>query len=428
MSVQPQQIAKDDLVLVEEVPKHVEIECPVCLNVLADPHLVTCCGHNFCGPCIERVKAGNGSCPLCKEMNYQAVADKKCSRIINGLQVYCTNQKSGCQWAGELKNLSAHLSQGNREGDCQCEGVKCRHEGCVETCLRSYIAQHESNECMYRPYKCEHCMLEGTKISISKHYGTCPLYPVCCPNECMSIKMPQCNLKDHLKKCTLEPVDCALSWAGCKERPLRKDIELHTTDSKHMMLLAVACGELKKENEKLKEENETIKGQMKDVDDVKTENQKLLKVNKMLQETCDQLKDHIHRVMDAESYPIMPVTITSDEDVVHFYTGVCGRHMSAKVILMKRSTGRSWSTTFKVFLVFHEGKYDNFRYKIPKISLHYKGKPFPLLEDTDAFYPRLPDDTLEDLTKHSLHLPLGVMHKLVNLDGMFTRCSFKITD
>lgn len=165
---------------------------------------------------------------------------------------------------------------------------------------------------------------------------------------------------------------------------------------------------------------------MKDVDDVKTENQKLLKVNKTLQETCDQLKDHIHCVMDAESYPIMPVTITSDEDVVHFYTGVCGRHMSAKIILMKRSTGRSLSTTFKVFLVFHEGKYDNFRYKIPKISLHYKSEAFPLLEDTDAFYPRLSDDTLDDLTKHSLHLPLGVMHKLVNLDGMFTRCSFKI--
>ena len=51
---------------------------------------------------------------------------------------------------------------------------------------------------------------------------------------------------------------CVFSWAGCKERPLRKDIELHTTDTKHMMLLAVACGELKKKNEKVKQEMASV--------------------------------------------------------------------------------------------------------------------------------------------------------------------------
>ena len=64
--------------------------------------------------------------------------------------------------------------------------------------------------------------------------------------------MPRGSVTDHVdNECPLQPVDCVFSWAGCKERPLRKDIELHTTDTKHMMILAVACGELKKEITKL---------------------------------------------------------------------------------------------------------------------------------------------------------------------------------
>ena len=49
------QFSKDELSFVEEIPKQIEIECPICLKVLANPHLVSCCGHHFCEDCIERV-------------------------------------------------------------------------------------------------------------------------------------------------------------------------------------------------------------------------------------------------------------------------------------------------------------------------------------------------------------------------------------
>ena len=52
----------------------------------------------------------------------------------------------------------------------------------------------------------------------------------------------------------MQPVDCVFSWAGCNDKPLRKDVHVHTADTKHMTLLAIACGQLKKENEQLKEE------------------------------------------------------------------------------------------------------------------------------------------------------------------------------
>ena len=151
------QFSKDQLSFVEEIPKQIEIECPICLRVLANPHLVSCCGHHFCENCIERVKTSNGRCPMCKEMSFLTMVNKERLRIINGLQVYCTNKKKGCQWKGELKNLSRHLNKGKREGECQYEEVKCRYWKCQQKCQRQKLDHHERNE----------CMLEGNSYSYS---------------------------------------------------------------------------------------------------------------------------------------------------------------------------------------------------------------------------------------------------------------------
>ena len=47
---------------------------------------------------------------------------------------------------------------------------------------------HLQNECLFRPYVCEHCKQHrDTYHAIAKsegHYGTCPNYPVKCPLKC----------------------------------------------------------------------------------------------------------------------------------------------------------------------------------------------------------------------------------------------------
>ncbi|XP_011408179.1 PREDICTED: TNF receptor-associated factor 5-like, partial [Amphimedon queenslandica] len=159
----PEKFSKDELSFVEEVPKQIEIECPVCLNILTDPQQVSCCGHNFCKSCIERVKSSNGSCPMCNvgHSKYQSFADKNLSRIVNGLQVYCTNKVKGCQWKGDLKYLPTHLNKGKREGECQYEEVKCRYEECQTRGQRQHLNVHEEEWCDQRPYSCEHCYEEA---------------------------------------------------------------------------------------------------------------------------------------------------------------------------------------------------------------------------------------------------------------------------
>ena len=350
------QFSKKQLSFAEEIPKQIDIECPVCLNILTEPHLVSCCGHNFCGSCIERVKASDGACPMCKEKNYQSFVDKKCLRIINGLQVYCLNRKEGCQWKGELKHLSTHTNRGKREGNCLYEEVKCR---CGSKGQRQHASYHEQQRCPQRPFKCKHCNTEGTHRFITKeHVKNCSKFPTLCPNKCTNAFMPKDSVPAHLSKCPLQPVDCVFSWAGCKERPLRKDIELHTTDTKHMMILAVVCEELKKEN-------------------------KTLKI------TCDQLKSEntytrdLLGVVATDTHPTLPITVTRGREVVHFYTEVGGYHMSATFM----------PHSFTVYLAFHDGKFD----RIMKVA----GYPQIFFIDENFTYPfeiksctKIPDDAL----------------------------------
>ena len=319
--------SKDELSFVKKVPEEIEIECPVCLNILTDPHQVSCCGHNFCKSCIERVKASKGSCPMCKEKRYQSFADKNRSRIVNGLQVYCTNKAKGCQWKGNLKDLPTHLKKGKRYGECQYEKVKCQYDKCPKKDQRRVLNVHEKENCDQRPQECEHCSIVDSHSFITgKHLKTCLKYPTKCPNDCASSVMPRDSIPAHLTRCPLQLVDCAFSWAGCNDKPLRKDVHVHTADTKHVTLLAVACGELKKENEQIKEEMKRIK----------EDNGKM--TTRML---------GFLGVINNDEHPVLPVTIHNGYNAVHFYTEVGGHHMSATI-----------GSDCTIYLAFHEGKFD----------------------------------------------------------------------
>uniref|UniRef100_A0A1X7UK10 RING-type domain-containing protein n=1 Tax=Amphimedon queenslandica TaxID=400682 RepID=A0A1X7UK10_AMPQE len=357
--------SKDELSFVKEVPDQIEIECPVCLHILKDPHQVSCCGRNFCKSCIERIKASNGSCPtcMCKEERYQSFEDKNIGRIINGLQVYCTNMMEGCQWKGDLKNISTHLSKEIREGECQFEEVKCRYDDCQIRDQRLHLNIHEKEGCDQRPDICEHCYVRGTYFFITfLHMEFCSKYPTTCPNHCAHSAMPRERILHHLTQCPLEPVDCVFSWAGCDDKPLRKDVHVHTADTKHMMLLAVACGQLKKENEQMKEENEQIK---EENEKIRQENEKvreeMMKQNKELKEMNARTLSYI-AVMDCDRYPLLPITLyrTSDPVPVHFYTEIGGHHMSATILQPR------------LYLAFHHGKFDKVAaFSQPKILVKY---------------------------------------------------------
>ena len=36
--------------------------------------------------------------------------NRQINRLIQSLEVFCTNKKQGCDWLGELQNITSHLS------------------------------------------------------------------------------------------------------------------------------------------------------------------------------------------------------------------------------------------------------------------------------------------------------------------------------
>ena len=59
-----------DCEFVEAPPKVVPTECSICLLILKEPCLISCCGHKFCRACIEQVQKSKKPCPLCNTPDF----------------------------------------------------------------------------------------------------------------------------------------------------------------------------------------------------------------------------------------------------------------------------------------------------------------------------------------------------------------------
>ena len=123
--------------------------------------------------------------------------------------------------------------------------------------------------------------------------------------------------------------------------------------------------------------------------------------------------------------PVLPIDAREKSKAVHFYTSACGRHMSARIV---EADGLSEDELI-VFglLAFHEGKFDIFQPKLPKIFAKYRGEDIPLIEDTEATYKQLPHDILNSITSFvPARLPQGVIRIYLGTIPMYTMRCLKI--
>ncbi len=125
--------------------EYVQSECPVCLQIIREPHQVTCCGKKFCKPCIEHIKATKKPCPTCNE-EFSSFADKGLKRSLYTLKVRCSHQKDGCEWTGELRQLDEHLNT-DPQPEKQLDGCQFVEMDCIYNCgdqlQRRYIQNHQ---------------------------------------------------------------------------------------------------------------------------------------------------------------------------------------------------------------------------------------------------------------------------------------------
>ena len=196
----------------EDPPEWQQTDCPICKLILREPFQVSCCGKSFCKSCIQQIKAENKPCPSCYQADLKLYPNRGLQGTLNGFRVFCSNERNGCDWQGELGQLKDHLNlnpdRGRRSIGCAYEDLKCLF--CDELFLRGKIEGHQGSQCAKRPFTCSMC--EGYNSTyddvITNHTPVCKCRPVECPNSCGANNLQHQHLEEHVStQCPLSYVD-----------------------------------------------------------------------------------------------------------------------------------------------------------------------------------------------------------------------------
>ena len=121
--------------------------------------------------------------------------------------------------------------------------------------LRRNLQNHLLNKCPRRQIPCPQCRETGEyQERVSSHLQTCPKAQVRCPNSssCLNV-IARCNIATHRSTCQYENVPCKYAEVGCKEKPLRKDLNTHEEDDQlHLRITTETVLELNKKMKSLK--------------------------------------------------------------------------------------------------------------------------------------------------------------------------------
>lgn len=295
--------------LAQPAPAHLQTDCSVCLQILREPCIVSCCGQKFCRECIELVVDAGKDCPLCNGRGFTFMAEHSLSRTLLDLDVFCSAREEGCTWIGKLRSYEAHLHENYSQEDqltgCQFVKVMCIHPGCGVVIERRLAAVHQERECQKRPHVCEHCSNYSATYEdvTTNHYSLCGNYPVICPNSCTLSPIRRCMVEHHLKyECSLSVTPCPFHYAGCDVVLPKVDMTEHVKDmSAHFALLASTTHKLVAENTELRRRVDEMAKEAK-------EREKIAETRtSQLTAVCCSNHHYIqHAEMQAKGYASMP--------------------------------------------------------------------------------------------------------------------------
>ena len=224
-------------------PQELQYDCPVCLQILRQPHQTKCCGKGFCETCIQLVQESKKPCPTCNTEDFSTFPDKSLRQRLYSFRAYCCHKEEGCDWEGELRDLEKHLNlQPPPEKislGCPFSEVECTY--CDHFYQRRYVGDHQANDCPKRPFTCEHCKVYASTFedTTENHWPQCGFFPVACTQKC-GLTLPRGNVEVHLSSdCPLVVVDCEFKSLGCSVQLARKDMPSHVSDNlvDHLVLL-----------------------------------------------------------------------------------------------------------------------------------------------------------------------------------------------
>ena len=292
-----------------------DLVCKICHLPSQNPHLSSCCGHTFCKSCVnslKRMEAFNNACPVCRDSEFPVVQNKQMDRAVRSLHVYCTNEKEGCQWQGEINDIVGHLNS------CQYESVECKNSGCDSTVQRQHLRSHMEEDCPYRSVKCEYCDLVGNHWFIKNgHIDECLKFPLPCPNRCEIEAVHREDLNKHREACPLEIIKCKYYDMGCESKFLRKDLKDHNRETVEEHLRIVECELARTKKDLVKAQEDAATAEKKIVDF-----QKKLQDNTVEAKLVDLQNKFLERISDTEAKGQESIKKLEEQ----FYNSICQLH------------------------------------------------------------------------------------------------------
>ncbi|CAH3122540.1 unnamed protein product [Porites lobata] len=234
-------------------PVDEDLHCSICRLPLKEAVQTGICGHRFCRQCLDehfRRLELNGellNCPVDRNIlirDADIFADKATKRKILSFIIKCPS--NGCQWTGELRSKTDHLTS------CPRKIVACTNKNCSETMTRNKLQKHMTTTCAWRILSCTHCSESHPECKTKAHHADCKKFPLNCSQNCGAV-IPREKISAHIEKdCPLTIIACPyFDHVGCEAEIQRREVESHLQAAMrlHLDLACVKLGDTQKKFE-----------------------------------------------------------------------------------------------------------------------------------------------------------------------------------
>ena len=146
-----------------------DLICLLCKKVMEDPSPSACCGHHFCGECLQNASRKKMDCPDCRQTvrasspDPAKVMEAVLAERLAKLSVRCTHQAAGCKAAVPLSELSRHA-----DSECEFRLAPCENAGCDVRCPRNSLQEH-MDTCDHRLVECKVCKARLPRKDMPAH-------------------------------------------------------------------------------------------------------------------------------------------------------------------------------------------------------------------------------------------------------------------
>ena len=201
----------------------------------------------------------------------------------------CPNE---CMRTITRKEVELHVND-----ECPNTLLNCENE-CGLKLKRSEMQNHYKNECQNRKIHCIQCSVIILYKDIDTHNGTCPEFPLLCPNECLKDLIRK-EIESHIENdCPNTMIECPYKKMGCETVMKRCEIEEHEqrSESKHLKNVVIYFSN----------ETEQMKSNFKSQErHFKSQEQTYKLEIKGLKSENDKLKSKMKELTENISYPVV---------------------------------------------------------------------------------------------------------------------------